>query len=91
VKRTLPLYEAGLRKLAELLPPSRDAVAVRRWLAADRRVSKAVRSLGDAAERRDFPSVMAAASHAQLAGDESRHAAAQLGLHVCAGRLVSGR
>ena len=91
MKKTLPLYEAALRKLGELRPPSRDTVMVHRWLAADRRVAKAVRGLGDAAERRDFPSVTAAASQAQLAGNESRHAAAQLGMQVCAGRLVSGR
>ena len=41
------------------------------WLAADRRVARSVRRLGDAAERRDFPAVTAAASRAQLAGSES--------------------
>ena len=35
-----------------------------RWLAADRRVAKATRELGVAAQRRDFPSVTAAASRA---------------------------
>jgi len=90
VHRTLPLYEAALRKLEALQPPSGDADAVRRWLAADRHVAKAVRALGDAAARRDFPSVTAAAARAQLAGTESRSAAAGLGMHVCA-QLVSGR
>ena len=90
VRKTLPLYEAALRRLKVLRPPSADAAAVHRWLAADRRVAKAIRSLGEAAERRDFPAVTAAASQAQLAGSESRRAATGLGLHVCA-RLPSGR
>lgn len=90
VRRTLPLYEAALRKLEALEPPSADAKAVRAWLAADRRVAKAIRDLGAAAERRDFPSVTAAASRAQLAGSESRSAALSLGMRVCA-RLVSAR
>jgi hypothetical protein len=90
VAKTLPLYEAALRKLEALEPPSSDAEAVRTWLAADRRVAKAVHDLGDAAERRDFPAVTAAAARAQLAGSASRKAAASLGMTVCA-RLVSGR
>jgi hypothetical protein len=90
VKKTLPLYEAALRKLEALRPPSRDAAAVRRWLAADRRGAKAVRSLGDAAERRNFPAVTGAASDAELAGTDSRRAAAALGMHVCA-QLPNGR
>ena len=90
VRKTLPLYEAALRRLEALRPPSGDTDAVRRWLAADRQVAKAVRDLGDAAERRDFPSVTAAASRAQLAGSESRRAAAGLGMHVCA-QLVGAR
>ncbi len=89
VRKTLPLYEAALRKLETLRPPSRDSATVRRWLAADRRVAKAVRSLGEAAERRNFPAVTAAASAAQLAGNESRRAAGALGVHVCA-QLPSG-
>ena len=83
VQRTLPLYEAALAKLAQLQPPSRDKAAARAWLAADRRVAKAVRELGLAARRRDFPGVSAAASRAQLASSESRTAASNLGLHVC--------
>jgi hypothetical protein len=90
VQKTLPLYESALRKLEALEPPSKDEAAVRRWLAADRRVAKAVHDLGDAAQRRDFPSVTSAAAQAQLAGSESRSAAAGLGMRVCA-QLVSGR
>ena len=90
VRKTLPLYEAALRRLEVLRPPSADAATAHRWLAADRRVAKAVRSLGEAAERRDFPAVTAAASQAQLAGSRSRRAATALGMQVCA-RLPSGR
>jgi hypothetical protein len=90
VSKTLPIYEAALRKLEALKPPSSDAAAVKAWLAADRRVAKAIRNLGDAAQRRDFPSVTAAASQAQLAGSQSRQAAAALGMRVCA-RLTTGR
>jgi hypothetical protein len=90
VNKTLPLYEAALRKLEALKPPSSDAAAVTAWLAADRRVARAVRNLGEAARRRDFPSVTAAASQAQLAGSQSRQAAAALGMHVCA-QLATSR
>jgi hypothetical protein len=90
VRQTLPLYEAALRKLEALEPPSRDATGVRRWLAADRRVARAFRSLGQAGERRDFPAVVAASSRARLAGSQSRRAAAALGTHVCA-RVPAGR
>jgi hypothetical protein len=84
VDKTLPLYEAALRKLEALKPPSGDSAAVQAWLAADRNVAKAVRALGEGARRRDFPSVTVAAAGAQLAGSESRQAAANLGMHVCA-------
>jgi hypothetical protein len=90
VSKTLPLYEAAFRKLEALKPPSGDAAAVKAWLAADRRVARAIRNLGTAAQRRDFPSVTAAAAQAQLAGSQSRQAAAALGMHVCA-LLASGR
>ena len=90
VSKTLPIYEAALRKLEALKPPSSDATAVKSWLAADRRVAKAVRNLGEAAQRRDFPSVTTAASEAQLAGNQSRQSAAALGMHVCA-QLATGR
>ena len=84
MRQTLPLYEAGLRKLEALEYPSQDADGVRRWLATDRRVARAFRSLGEAGERRSFPAVVAAAGQAQLAGSQSRRAAAALGAHVCA-------
>jgi hypothetical protein len=84
VDSTLPFYMAALQKLTELQPPSSDAQAVRAWLAADRRVARAVRALGVAAQQRNFPAVSAAASRAQLAASESRQAAAGLGMHVCA-------
>jgi hypothetical protein len=90
VDATLPLYEAALRKLEALKPPSKDAPAVEAWLAADHRVAKATRDLGVGAQRRDFPTVTAAASRASLAGSESRQAAAALGMHVCA-TLATGR
>ena len=83
VQRTLPLYEAAIAKLDQLKPPEHDAPAVRAWLAADRRVAHAVRELGLAARRRDFPGVSSAASREQLAGSQSRQAAANLGMHVC--------
>lgn len=82
-KKTLPLYAGALDKLRALQPPTADAQAVDRWLAADAKVEKAVHDLIAAAERRDFPSVDAAASRAQLAGNESRQAATTLGLQVC--------
>jgi hypothetical protein len=90
VRQTLPLYEAGLRKLEALEYPSQDEDGVRRWLAADRRVARAFRSLGEAGERRSFPAVVAAAGQAQLAGRQSRRAAAVLGAHVCARLPASG-
>jgi hypothetical protein len=89
VTKTLPLYEAALRKLEALEPPSSDAKAVKAWLAADRRVARAIRDLGEAARRRDFPSVTVAASQAQLAGSQSRQAATALGMRVCAQLVTS--
>jgi hypothetical protein len=82
-KQTLPLYAAALKKLRALEPPAADEAAVRQWLGKDAAVQSAVRDLVAAAERRDFPSVSAAASRAQLAGNESRRAASTLGLQVC--------
>jgi hypothetical protein len=84
VDKTLPLYEAALRKLEALKPPPSDAAAVKAWLAADRRAARATRDLGVGAQRRDFPTVTAAASRAALAGSDSRQAATALGMHVCA-------
>lgn len=84
VDNTLPLYTAALQKLSALEPASSDTQAVHAWLAADRRVARAVRALGIAAQQRNFPAVTAAASQAQLAASESRQAAAGLGMRVCA-------
>jgi hypothetical protein len=84
VDKTLPLYEAALRRLEALKPPSSDTAAVHPLLTADRSVARAVKALGESARRRDFPGVTAAAARAQLAGSESRQAAADLGMHVCA-------
>jgi hypothetical protein len=86
VRTTLPLYEAALQKLQALKPPSKDEDAVRTWLAADRRVAKATRELGTAAERRDYPSVNIAFSKSELASSAARRAAGGLGMSVC-GRL----
>jgi hypothetical protein len=88
--KTLPLYAGALRTLGTLEAPSADARRVRTWLAADRRVERAVRALVVAAQNRDFASVSAAASRAQLAGSQSRAAAQALGLQVC-GTLVTSR
>jgi hypothetical protein len=88
--RTLPLYAGALRKLAGLKAPAADRQQVQAWLAADRRVERAVRDLVVAAQKRDFASVSAAASRAQLAGSQSRAAAQALGLQVC-GTLVTAR
>jgi len=84
VKKTLPLYAAAVRKLEQLEPPEDDQPAVRGWLAADRRILKAQQQLAAAAERRDFPDVVAAANAIQEAGVDARHAAADLDMQVCA-------
>jgi len=81
--KTLPLYAGALRKLSALQPPQADFAQVQTWLAADRKVERAVRDLVTAAQKRDFASVSSAASRAQLAGSESRRAAQALGLQVC--------
>ena len=83
VKKTRPLYEAARLELVALKPPAKDEPLVRRWLAADKRISDALRDLGDAALRHDFPAVTAAANGIQAEGVGSRHAAQQLGLRVC--------
>ena len=82
-QETLPLYAAALQKLRGLQPPQADQQTVRTWLAADARVQGATRDLVAAAQKRDYPSLSAAASRAQLAGSESRQAATTLGLQVC--------
>jgi len=88
--KTLPLYAGALRKLAGLKAPATDEHQVRTWLAADRRVERAVHDLVAAAQKRDFASVSAAASRAQLAGSQSRAAAQALGLQVC-GTIATAR
>ena len=88
--KTLPLYAGALRKLDELKAPTADEQQVHAWLAADRRVQRAVRALVVAAQKRDFASVSAAASRAQLAGSQSRAAAQALGLEVC-GTIATAR
>jgi hypothetical protein len=84
VKKTLPVYEAALRKLEQLEPPREDELSVRLWLAADRRIVKAQQKLADAALRRDFPDVVAAADEVQSAGVDARDAASDVGMQVCA-------
>jgi hypothetical protein len=88
-KETLPIYAAALRRLSALEPPAADAAEAQAWLAADRKVQKATRDLVAAAQRREYPSVTAAAARAQLAGSASRAAASTLGLQVCGS--LSGR
>jgi hypothetical protein len=88
--KTLPLYAGALRKLDGLEAASADEQQVRAWLAADRRVERAIRDLVVAAQKRDFASVSAAASRAQLAGSQSRAAAQALGLQVC-GTIATSR
>ena len=83
VNHNLPLYEAALAKLRALHPPKPDAAAAAQWLAADRRVASAVRTLGLAAQRHDFPAVTDAAAKVQQAEVESRRAATAVGLQVC--------
>jgi hypothetical protein len=89
-RQTLPIYAAALAKLEKLRPPAADEDAVRAWLAADRKVERAARELVAGAEKRDFPTVTAAASRGQLAGSESRSEATALGMHVCGSLATSG-
>jgi hypothetical protein len=83
VGRNLPLYEAALRKLEALKPPSQDTAGVRQWLAQDRRVAAALHALGVAALRHDYPGVTAAIQTLQSAGLASSRAADAVGLRVC--------
>lgn len=83
VGRNLPLYEAALRKLEALKPPSQDTAGVRQWLAQDRRVAAALHALGVAALRHDYPGVTAAIQALQSAGLASSRAADAAGLRVC--------
>ena len=91
VDQDLPLYEAALRKLEALKPPSQDAAGVRQWLAQDRRVAGALRALGKAALAHDYPGVTAAIQTLQSAGLASGRAADAVGLRVCGRNLASGR
>ena len=81
--RNLPLYEAALRQLAKLRPPKADQATAKLWLAADRRIAEAVRALGEAALRRDFPGVTAATAKLQGSALQSSRNANALGLQVC--------
>ena len=91
VDRNLPLYEAALRKLEALKPPSEDEAGVRQWLAQDRRVAAALHALGEAALRHDYPGVTAAIQTLQSAGLASSRAADAVGFQVCGRSLPSGR
>ena len=90
VDRNLPLYEAALRRLEALKPPSEDAAGVRQWLAQDRRVAAALHALGVAALRHDYPGVTTAIQALQSAGLASSRAADAVGFRVC-GRSPSAR
>lgn len=79
----LPLYEAALLQLERLKPPSADQAAAKLWLAADKRIAAAVRDLGEAALRRDFPGVTAATAKLQVSALQSSRNANTLGFHVC--------
>lgn len=83
VERTLPYYVAALDRLEALKPPVQDEAGVRAWLAANRKIVDAVRSLRDAALRHDPAGANDAASAVQSAGVTSRQSAAALGLKVC--------
>jgi hypothetical protein len=83
VEKTLPLYVAALEKLRALEAPSADEAAVKSWLAANRKVETAVRTLRDAAMRHDPAATNDASAAVQAASLASRRAAAALGLKVC--------
>ena len=83
VNRTLPLYEAALRKLEALKPSSADEVAFRKWLADDREAASALRALGLAGQRHDFPGAAAAVDRLQSAALASRNDADALGVIAC--------
>ena len=83
VDTDLPLYAAALRKLEALKPPAQDKAEVQQWLAADRRVAVALRALGVAALRHNYPAVTAAVEAVQSAGLASSQAADTVGLTVC--------
>ncbi|MGZ4389932.1 MAG: hypothetical protein ACXVZL_11185 [Gaiellaceae bacterium] len=82
--RTLPLYTAALRKLEALRASSADAPGLNTWLAADRRAAAALRALGVAGQRHDYPGTTAAVDRLQEAALASRSAAEALGVTACA-------
>jgi hypothetical protein len=82
--RTLPLYTAALRRLEALKPPHGDEASFGVWLAADRRAATALRDLGEAGMRHDFPGTSDAVNRLQEAALASRGAAADLGVTACA-------
>lgn len=84
VGRTLPLYVAAFDKLKALKPSRADEGAVRSWLAGDAKVVAAVRDLRAAALRHDPAATNDASTALQAASLASRHAAAALGMTVCA-------
>ncbi|HET7567926.1 MAG TPA: hypothetical protein VFJ91_08045 [Gaiellaceae bacterium] len=84
VGQTLPLYVAALDKLAALQPPRDDERAVRSWLALNRKVVEAVRTLRAAAMRHDLAGTNDASAAVQAASLASRRAAAALGTTACA-------
>jgi ferric-dicitrate binding protein FerR (iron transport regulator) len=84
VNGNLPLYVAALRKLEALRPSAADRVAFERWLADDRRTAAALRRLGLAGQRHDFPGTTAAVNELQSAALASRADANALGVAGCA-------
>jgi len=82
--RTLPLYTAALQKLEALRPSHGDEASFNRWLAADRHAATALRDLGRAGLRHDFPGTTAAVVRLQQAALASRGAADDLGVTACA-------
>ena len=84
VARTLPLYVAALDKLKALQPAAADEDAVQAWLDQDGAVAAALRTLREAAMRRDLAATNAASASVQAASLASRRAAAALGMTDCA-------
>jgi hypothetical protein len=82
--RTLPLYTAALRKLEALRPSHDDRAGFSNWLAADREAATALRDLGEAGMRHDYPGTTAAVVRLQQAALASRSAANDLGVIACA-------
>ena len=81
--RTLPLYTAALQKLEALKPSHADEASFDGWLAADRRAATALRDLGEAGLRHDYPGASAAVVRLQEAALASRGAADGLGVTAC--------